>query len=129
MLASLLKIDFGQIRNSKYNVYSIEFDYYGVDSNRIEEIITIPLEEKIIELEGLVELRSSSEYNKSYVSAYFTKHTNNKELYLSIRTIVDNLYNDLPQDVQKPRIYSSSVNDKSILSLSITSNPFFVNIS
>ncbi len=122
MLASILKLDFGQIRNSKYNVYSIEFDYYGVDSNRIEEIITIPLEEKIIELEGLVELRSSSEYNKSYVSAYFNKTTNNKELYLSIRTIVDNLYNNLPQDVQKPRIYSSSANDKSILSLSITSN-------
>lgn len=122
MLASAINIEFGQSKNTKYNVYSIEFDYYGVDSSKIEQIITIPLESKINELEGLKELRSSSEYSKSYVTAYFSKKYKNKQIYLAIRNIVDSLYFELPSDVQKPKIYSSSVNDKSVLTIAITGN-------
>lgn len=120
MIASITNIEFGQINNSKYNVYSIEFDYYGIDSKKIEQIITIPLEEKLNELEGVVELRSTSEYSKSYVVAYFDKKQNHKQVYLAIRNIVDTLYKNLPQDVQKPRIYSSSINDKSVFTIAVT---------
>lgn len=120
MIASAINIEFGQLNNSKYNVYSIEFDYYGVDSAKIEQIITIPLESKINELQGLKELRSSSEYGKSYVTAYFDKKQKNKQIYLAIRNIVDTLYSTLPSDVQKPRLFSSSINDKSVFTIAIT---------
>ena len=122
LCTSLLNIEFGQLNNQKYNIFSIEFNYYGVDSDRIEQLITIPLEEKLVELEGLFELRSTSEYNKSYVSAYFEKKIDTTRIYLELRNIVDNLYNNLPQDVQKPRIYSSSANDKSVFTISISGN-------
>lgn len=120
MIASIFNIEVGQINNSKYNVYTIEFDYYGIDSKKIEQLITIPLEEKINELQGLIELRSTSEYSKSYVMAYFSKNMNHKRTYLTIRNIVDTLYKDLPSDVQKPRIFSSSINDKSVYTIAVT---------
>lgn len=120
MLVSAININFGQVKNTKFNVYSIEFDYYGVDSSKIEQLITIPLESKINELPGLKELKSSSEYSKSYVTAYFDKKQKNKQIYLAIRNIVDTLYSELPTDVQKPRIFSSTVNDKSILTIAFT---------
>ena len=120
MLASAINIEFGQTKNTKYTVYSIEFDYYGVDASKIEQIITIPLESKINELQGLKELRSSSEYGKSYITAYFDKKQKERQIYLAIRNIVDSLYLTLPSDVQKPRLFSSSINDKSVFTISIT---------
>lgn len=118
-LSMITKLSLGNSNELRYLVYSVEFDYYGMDSKRIEEIITIPLEEKIMSLEGLVEMRSSCEYGKSITTGYFTKELDTKKIFLSLRSIVDDLYMTLPGDVQKPRIYSSSVEQKSILSVCV----------
>ena len=116
------QIEIGESKESRYNIYSVTFEYYGMDSKQIEELITIPLEEKIMILEGLLELRSSIEFGKSVTTAYFSKKINYKRAYLNIRDSVDKLYETLPKDVQRPRIQSSSTEDKAFLCVSFTGN-------
>lgn len=110
-------IEIGETRESKYTIYSVEFNYYGMDASKMEEIITIPLEEKLISINGILEYKSDIQYSKATTTLYFSKKENSKNIYLSIRNIVDNLYNNLPSDVQKPRIYSSESDSKSIISI------------
>ena len=110
-------VEIGENRESKYIIYSVEFNYFGMDASKMEELITIPLEEQLISINGILEYKSDIQYSKTTTTLYFSKKDNSKNIYLSIRNIVDNLYNNLPQDVQKPRIYSSESNSKSVISI------------
>lgn len=112
-------IELGNSANSKYAVYSIRFEYFGMDAANIERIITIPLEEKISCMSNLLELRSTVEYGKSTTTAYFSKKIKSRNTYLEIRNYVDTLYNDLPSSVQKPKIYSSDTTEKSVISIAL----------
>ncbi len=112
-------IELGNSSNSKYAVYSIRFEYFGMDAANIERIITIPLEEKISCMGNLMELRSTVEYGKSTTTAYFSKKINSRNTYLEIRNYVDTLYDDLPTAVQKPKIYSSDITEKSVISIAL----------
>lgn len=113
----------GQSTDRRYLVYSIRFEYYGVDAAEMEKTITIPLEEKIAGLEGIIEVLSTCEYGKSYTTIYFSKKINAKNTYLALRDAVDTLYGTLPQAVQKPRIYSSAADQKPIISVAAFSPP------
>ena len=73
LIACALRIEIGESHDGRYTVFSVEFDYYGVDADKIERLVTIPLEEKILPLAGLVELDSSAENGKSTTTAYFNK--------------------------------------------------------
>ncbi len=117
--AGAFQIELGIKADSKNDVFTVEFDWYGMDSSKIENSITIPLEQKLMGLEGLLDLTSTSEYGKAVSTLYFKKNgaKSAKNTYLSIRNIVDTLYRSLPDDVQKPRIYSSDSNSKSVLSI------------
>lgn len=114
------KISLGNTQSSKYAVYSIRFEYFGMDAPFIEKLITIPLEERIGGMNDLLEMRSSVEYGKSVTTVYFNKKINSRNTYLAIRDAVDTLYNELPGAVQKPRIYSASNDDKPVLSFAVT---------
>lgn len=115
-------IEFGNTKNSKYAVFSIRFEYFGMDAENIERLITIPLEESISGMSNLLELRSSVEYGKSVTTAYFDRKIDNKNVYLELRDCVDTLYSILPTAVQKPRIYTSDSAQKSVISFSIKSD-------
>lgn len=121
-ILSALRIQIGIENESKYNTYTIEFNYYGVDAQRIEQIITKPLESKIMSLSDILEIRSNIEFGKSITSVYFKKSKDKDSQYLSLRNIIDSLYKNLPGDVQKPIIYNSSSTSQSILTFTIYSS-------
>ena len=113
----VLNIEAGSKVNTSNDIFTVEFDYYGMDSTKIEQLITIPLEEKMMGLEGLLELNSSVEYGKTTCTAFVKKSKHPEQTYLALRTITDTLYQTLPQDVQKPRIYSSENGSKNVMSI------------
>jgi len=115
-------IQFGETQDNRYTIFSIRFEYFGMDAKEMENIITIPLEEKLRALNDLFEIRSTAEYGKSITTLFFDRSANYKTIYLSLRDIVDNLYNGLPKAVQKPRIYSAQADKKAVLSIAITSD-------
>lgn len=117
---SASKIELGESNDSRYTIYSVIFEYYGMDSKQIENFITIPLEENLMSLSQLVELRSTVEYGKTTTTAYFEKNVDSKTTYLNIRNAVQNLYETLPQDVQRPRIISSASDSKAVICISFS---------
>lgn len=117
---SASKIELGETNDSRYTIYSVIFEYYGMDSRQIENFITIPLEEKLMSLSQLVELRSTVEYGKTTTTAYFEKNVDTKNTYLNIRNAVQNLYEVLPSDVQRPRIISSASDSKAVICISFS---------
>lgn len=96
LLSRALRIEVANSSNTRYHIYSVEFNYYGMDAKRIEKAITIPLEEKIMKMNNLAEFSSVIEHNKSVTSAYFYKKANTKTTYLELRSIVENIYTSLP---------------------------------
>jgi HAE1 family hydrophobic/amphiphilic exporter-1 len=88
-----------------------------MDAAEIERVITIPLEEKLVSLGDLYEIRSTVEYGKTITTLNFSRLVNQKNTYLALRDIVDALYAALPQAVQKPRIYFTGSDQKSFLNI------------
>ncbi len=119
-LAAVFRVETGDRKNSNYCVLTVEFEYFGMDPKKLEELITIPLEEKLNSLTSILELSSTVEYSKTLTSIYFSKKENPAKLYLAVRRIADSLYAGLPSDVQKPRVYSSAAADKGSLCVAFT---------
>ena len=115
------KLNFGSTAESRYNIFSIEFEYFGMDAALIEKIITIPLEEKINATPNLSEMRSITENGKTTITMWFPKSTDIKKTYMTLRNFTDNLYRQLPDAVQKPRIYSAKIDSKPVFSFAIYS--------
>lgn len=115
------KLNFGSTAESRYNIFSIEFEYFGMDAALIEKIITIPLEEKINSTANLSEMRSVTENGKATFTMWFPKSTDIKKTYMTLRNFTENLYRQLPDAVQKPRIYSAKIDSKPVFSFAIFS--------
>ncbi len=111
----------GQNANARYHIYSIVFEYFGMDSAELEKQITIPLEDKINSIAGLTQMRSVTENGCATVTVWFPKSQDAKKIYLSIRNIVDTLYLEMPKAVQKPRIYSAESDARAVFSFTISS--------
>src|SRR5574344_2766196 len=82
----------GNSTDRRYTVYSITFEYYGVDASRIESLITMQIEEKLLGMNGLVDCRSLIEYGKTTTTVYFDKCIDQTTSYLALRNCVDTLY-------------------------------------
>ncbi len=115
-------IRLGKDTNLTEMVYSIQFEYYGMDASYIESLITIPLEQKLQGFSGLKEIQSVSDYGKSTTVLYFEKNLPKLFTYAALSDCVNDLYVQLPQAVQKPRIYSSDVNERAFMSIAFISH-------
>lgn len=125
MAFSARNLELGQSSNSSYHLFSVEFDYYGMDAESLESLIALPLEEALLGLPGLMDMEIQCQYGKVYGTFYFYPRENQKNIYLWLRDKVDTLYRDLPQAVQKPRIFSSDTagsGGDQVLSLAIPLN-------
>ncbi|MDR3146876.1 MAG: efflux RND transporter permease subunit, partial [Treponema sp.] len=115
--------DSGMIRSQpeSYYVYLIRFEYFGMDAPGMEKLIATPLEERISALGNIAEIRTVCEYALAETTVYFNRESarglgglldsgdsGKKRIYLALRDTVDSLYRELPQAVQRPRIYESS---------------------
>jgi multidrug efflux pump subunit AcrB len=128
---SLRYMGFDSPRESKW-VYRIRFEYFGMDAGGMERLIAKPLEEGISAMGGVEEIRTVCEYSLSETTAVFNRNppvgfkgllgagtSEKKKIYLALRDAVDSLYRDLPDAVQKPRIYESGGGRRPFLSAAI----------
>jgi multidrug efflux pump subunit AcrB len=113
-------------------VYRIRFEYFGMDAGGMEKLIALPLEEGISALGGVEEIRTVCDYSLSETTAVFNRKppaglkgildsgaSEKKRIYLALRDAVDSLYRELPEAVQKPRIYESGGGRRPFLSAAI----------
>lgn len=114
--------NFGNNQNYNYHVFTIEFQFFEMDSSQLEKLITIPLEEKFNEIPFMTEMKSVTENGNVRITTFFYKSANSKKIYLIIRNIVDELYKKLPSSAQKPRIYFSDSDSRPIFCFTVSSS-------
>lgn len=118
-------MELGQSSSSSHHLFSVEFDYFGMDAESLESLIALPLEEAVMGLPGLMDMEIQCQYGKVSGIFYFYPTEKQKNVYLWLRDKVDTLYRDLPQGVQKPRILSSAASGAGkdrVLSIAIPVN-------
>ena len=64
-----VKLSSADYRNEE--IYTIEFNHYGMNCSKIESEITEPLEKVLQELPGLNSIQSRIEYSKSFTTLTF----------------------------------------------------------
>jgi len=94
--------------------YAVRIKHYGIDAAEIERSITIPLEDALFSIPGIMSVLSSSENSQSsviirfksgtHLAANFSKHGR----YEAVRDAAQRVYETLPPSAQRPEILSSN---------------------
>jgi multidrug efflux pump subunit AcrB len=85
--------------------YVIKIRHYGLDADAMENSITIPMEDALSAIQGIMSIQSSSENSLSRIFIRFKPDI--KGRYEAVRDAVQRIYENLPSSVQRPEILSS----------------------
>ncbi len=89
----------------EYPMLSIRTVYPNVGPEEIEKIITDRVENAVAGVPNLEEIRSRSEEGQSRVTLQFTQGTNIDEAANDVRAALDRIRDDLPDEVESPRLW------------------------
>ncbi len=89
----------------EYTRLSINTVYPNVGPEEIETIITDRVENAVASVPNLEEVRSSSQEGRSRVSLEFAQGVNIDEAANDVRAALDRIRDDLPPEVESPRLW------------------------
>lgn len=95
-----------KIKENTGGSYVVKIKHYGLDAAEIERSITIPLEDSLSLIPGVMEVQSSSENSLSRVFIRFKP--GGKGRYEAVRDAAQRVYEGLPSSAQRPEILSSN---------------------
>ncbi len=101
-LISFFRIPVSLFPNTTYPGLTLQTEYFGVGPQKIEEMITKPLEESVSTVGGIVQMFSTSEEGKSRIHIEFNRDADIDFKSLEIRDKVDLVSGNFPREVQKP---------------------------
>ncbi len=100
---------------------SVEVGYPGVGPEKIEEIITRPLEESLSTVGGIEQLFSTSEEGKSKINIEFDRGVDLNRRALAVRDRVDPVIAGFPREVQPPIILRYDPSRRPIMIITLES--------
>ncbi len=103
-------------------VLSIITIYPGASAGDVEQKVSKKLEDSMGGIAGLEEIRSTSRENLSLVTLQFAFGTNLDEASNDIRRVVDFSRNQLPKDIEEPRLFKFDTAMFPILIFAVTSS-------
>ena len=86
--------------------YAVKIKHYGIDAAEMERSVTIPLEDALFSIPGVISMQSSSESSLSIV--YIRFRSGAKGNYEAVRDAAQRVYETLPSSAQRPEILSSN---------------------
>jgi multidrug efflux pump subunit AcrB len=86
--------------------YVVKIRHYGLDAGEMERSVTIPLEDALSAIPGIMTVQSSSENSLSSVFIHFKPGGRGR--YEAVRDSAQRVYETLPSSAQRPEILSSS---------------------
>jgi len=102
--------------------YVIKIKHYGIDAAEIERSITIPLEDALFSIPGILSVQSSSENSISSVYTRFRPKTQGR--YEAVRDAAQRVYETLPPSAQRPEILSFNNSRVPVWSAAFISDDF-----
>jgi multidrug efflux pump subunit AcrB len=95
-----------KIKENKGGSYVVKIRHYGIDAPEMERSVTIPLEDALFAIPGVMTINSSSENSLSNVFVRFKPGGRGR--YEAVRDAAQRVYETLPSSVQRPEIFSSN---------------------
>ena len=108
---------------------SVVTTYSGANAADVETNVTKPLEDVLNSIQGLKELRSTSQDNSSIITLQFEWGVNLDESMNDIRGAIDQALNNLPDGVQRPSVVKFSTSSMPILMYTITADESYPGLS
>lgn len=93
-----------EIPEINVNVASISTAYPGATPQEVERTIINPLEEELLDTEGIDEITSASTTGFGTITATFSGDANTETTKAQIRQTVSDVSRNFPDDVQKPNV-------------------------
>jgi multidrug efflux pump subunit AcrB len=109
-----------KIKENKGGSYLIKIKHYGINAVEMERSVTIPLEDILFSIQGVIAVQSSSENSLSNVFVRFRPGT--QGMYEAVRDAAQRVYETLPSSAQRPEILSSSNSRIPVWSSAVMSN-------
>jgi len=86
--------------------YVVKIMHYGIDAAEMERTVTIPLEDALSAISGVMSVQSSTENNQSRIFIRFKPGGRGR--YEAVRDAAQRVYETLPSSAQRPEILSSN---------------------
>jgi hydrophobic/amphiphilic exporter-1 (mainly G- bacteria), HAE1 family len=123
-LIALLKLPLSLLPEQKDPWVSIITDYPGMSPEKIETLITKPIEEKIASVRGIEKIQSDSEEGRSRINVKFDRNRETDLAILDLRAAVDMVRPDFPGEVQEPVIIQYDPSQSPAVILSVWSDKY-----
>ncbi|MBN1897747.1 MAG: efflux RND transporter permease subunit [Spirochaetes bacterium] len=123
-IVSFFKLPVSLMPEQKTPWISIIVEYPGISPQKIENLITGPIEEKISTISGIVKVLSVSEEGKSRINIQFDIERDIDLLILEIREKVDIVKSTFPRDVQEPMIIKYDPSETPVFILTLSSKRY-----
>ncbi len=101
---AFFSVPVGLMPSTAFPGLTVEVNYGGVGPEKIEEQITIPMEEAVSSVGGIEELRSVSEEGKARIDIEFTRGLDVNRKALEVRERIDPVAATFPREVQPPTV-------------------------
>jgi len=111
-----------KIKENKGGSYVIKIKHYGIDAFEMERSVTIPLEDALFSIQGVMAVQSSSENSLSSVFVRLRPGTHGR--YEAIRDAAQRVYETLPSSAQRPEILSSNNSRIPVWSAAVIADDF-----
>ncbi len=121
-IVCFLEIPVSLFPNLIFPGLTIETEYHGVGPDKIEEIITKPIEESISAIGGIKQIFSTSEEGKSKIHIQFDSGVNIETKGLDVRDKLEQAISRFPREVQKPVVLQYDPSQRPFFILTLTSN-------
>jgi len=108
-LIGLLHIEIRYFPKVDYPIASVHVNYSGASPSLMQNEVTEPLENSLINVKGLEQMTSQSGYNSSNIYLTFSDGTNMIKAMGDVRDQVSSARNQLPNDIDPPNISEGGV--------------------
>lgn len=125
-LAAFYGVEIRELPDVDRPVITINADFTGASGETIDREVTAPIEGAVARVSGVKSISSSSSYGRSRVTVEFNDDVNLDVAASDARDAVSRIANQLPEDLDAPRIVKADANADPVMRLAITSDSLSV---
>jgi len=118
-IVSLARLPVSLMPGSDYPAVSILIEYPGIGPDKIESLITKPVERIIRSVNGITEISSVSEEGKSRINVTFTEKTDIKMAQLKLKERIELIRDSFPREVQEPVVFRYDPSERPVVIASV----------
>ncbi|MBO6718677.1 MAG: efflux RND transporter permease subunit [Rhizobiaceae bacterium] len=121
-LAALFGVEIRELPDVDRPVITVRANYSGASAESIDREVTAILEGAVSRVSGVKSISSSSEFGRSRVTVEFGDGVNLDTAASDMRDAVGRITNQLPDDIETPRIIKADADAQAVVRLAVTSD-------